>query len=209
MPPFQALFGVSKEALKPRPPQSHQMPTIAAIALDSCLHRKNGIVVDDDDDHHHHHHHRNSKSPHPHPSFFPALYATPVSVQIADSSPTPDFPNPYLLNHKRRDCVLPAAHHGRVQPDHDPDEADETSIRTEGYQAAAAEMSTPDCKGSGMESDQDDDVIDDFFDLRDSMSVISSSEAEDGGDNVRHPRCSTRSVYTEHSDFYDAEGQLC
>ncbi|KAM0948378.1 hypothetical protein DsansV1_C06g0058781 [Dioscorea sansibarensis] len=178
------------------------MPTIATIALDRCLHRKNSIV---DDDHHHHSVDSLPSSKGPHPSFFPALYATPVSVQISDSSPTSDSPNPYLLNHKRRDFIFPAGRHGRVQPDHDPDEVDETSIRTEGYQAAAGEMNTPDRKGAGEAGDQDDDVIDDFFDPRDSISVISSSEAEDGGNSVPHLRCSTRSAYSEHSDFYDAE----
>ncbi|KAJ0980504.1 hypothetical protein J5N97_008759 [Dioscorea zingiberensis] len=169
------------------------MPTIDFVALDRWFHRNNGSGEDSAVS--------AACSKTSLPSFNPALYAIPDLGSIPESSPTSDFPNPYMLNHKRREFLHPSSPCRRaVPPDHDPNEAGGASIG-----ASAEETRSLDGKWAEEAGDQDNGEIDDFFEPRDSMSAVCSSEEEGSGSSVRRARCSARSATSEHSQYYDAE----
>lgn len=153
------------------------------------------------------------------PHFSPALYATPEPTQIARASPDTVSPSPYVVNHKRRDFRVPSPpplsasnempaapavnDNGRFEVEIEKKmELDLNGKQDRGRRSLARLMQEVEMDLND-ERNREDDHVDDFFNPRDSASVMSNSDTED----AQSLGISKRSLC--NNEFYDAtEGEI-
>ncbi|XP_058082823.1 uncharacterized protein LOC131230834 [Magnolia sinica] len=152
----------------------------------------------------------------------PALYTTPKSA-LFPNSPASVSPSPYVVNRKRRDVPPPNNRLDGFQVEHKPEEQSvleggDGLLNPMGEHCAAAPLidveeeeemnGSPSDVGGGEilvkegNPERDEVCLDGFTDTRDSMSITSSCDADDGS-------CLRRSFWKQtpvlsQSEFYDA-----
>ncbi|KAK1295323.1 hypothetical protein QJS10_CPA16g01822 [Acorus calamus] len=150
----------------------------------------------------------------------PALYATPTTTPIP-GSPTCVSPSPYVVNHKRRgirpspppqnppvdDEDAPNSKPGSSPDGPSVDVKDKTVEEDEGERAESLRCERVEGLVEGGDAETGED-LEDFYDPRDSMSVVSSSsDADDGGSSRRE--CPGRRAFSLGlSEFYDADEEF-